>query len=747
MKKLFPPLVLFPFLINLAFSGGVLRGIVHDSLSGSRLGAVNVVVKGTALGATTNTSGFYLIPNIPLGKYTITASLVGYLPSSKELTVRRDTVLTLNFRLRPAPIELEEIPVAAQQEERMEPKAIGLKTLSAEEIALIPPALQKDLFRALELLPGVSGTGDVGSQFYVRGGREDQNLILLDGIPIYNPFHALGLFSVFDPQMIKAVRVYTSNYPAEYGERLSSVVDVRMKSGNANRVSGSADLNLLSGSMLLEGPLSEGSSWIVSGRRSYFDQSLKKFLRKQLPLAFYDAFANVLLKVGEFGSFAFKGFTSTDELREVNATDPRYEWRNSAFAASYSSTLAETMFAEALAWHSGFEARRESKQGTTITPLRNQVQDGGVRANVTSYLENGNQLVLGFLSSFPQTLYELVNSAGQPVTLESTMPIFDTWVSYQCTSGIRMSHQTSTLPVKFDLGLRARLASLFSGSPITEVLEPRIFGAIDLTPTLQLKGSFASFHQQLVTVTNEDDLVPLFEAWITVPEGLGDEEVDHYLIAGEWAFSPLSKISFSTYYKVYHGLVFYNRDKVDQHDPDYTSGSGNSLGLEVSWQRETKSISTRLNYTLAWAQVDNAGLTYHPRYDRRHLLDAVFMFRTVSGWTFGGRWEYASGLPFTAIKSFYDRLTLGDLFQTGYGGETGEPYAVYGPKNGARLPAYHRLDISVSKVFSFNPVKLMVSVNVINVYNRRNIFYFDSQTGEQVNMLPFFPTVEVNIQY
>lgn len=247
-------------LILPAFSQSVFRGVVRDSLTGASLPGVNVVVGGTFLGATTNARGLYVIVNVPLGTQTVICRLVSYLPASRRVTLLSDTVVTLNFRLQPAPVELEEVEVVGEPAEWADPKAMALKTITGSEILAFPVALQKDIFRALQFLPGIGRVGDVASRFYVRGGRGDQNLILLNGMPIYNPFDALGLYSIFDPEIVRNVKVYTSNYPAEYGQRLSSVIEVITKTGNRNRVQGRTNVNLLSASVMVEGPLLHRSS-------------------------------------------------------------------------------------------------------------------------------------------------------------------------------------------------------------------------------------------------------------------------------------------------------------------------------------------------------------------------------------------------------------------------------------------------------------------------------------------------------
>lgn len=435
---------------------------------------------------------------------------------------------------------------------------------------------------------------------------------------------------------------------------------------------------------------------------------------------------------------AFTAFHSGDELGEILASDPRYRWRNAGGALFFSNPLGRKTFVEGLVWFTEYEVRRETKPNTSIMPVRNHVQDFGVRAHTITYGPRGDQLNLGFTFAFPQTVYELVNPISRPVTLKGHRVISDAWISYLSNFGT---------PLTLDLGLRTNITFLVDEARYSQAFEPRLFATLQPGGRVQLKAAFGRFHQSMITVTNEDDIVPLFEAWIILPRKLQVEGVDHYLLGAEVGLTSFSEVAVQAYWKSFRRLALYNRDKIDEKDPDYVNGSGKSYGVELSWETEVKGFSSTLNYTVAWAEVTDAGLTYRPRYDRRHVVNVIGGFRFGPGWNLGIRWELASGLPFSPVKGFYDRLTLSYLFRQGPEGETGQPYMIYGQKNSARLPVYHRLDLSASKLLSLGRIKMMISLNVINLYDRKNIFYFDINTGQHVNMLPFLPTLEVNLQY
>ncbi len=251
----------------------------------------------------------------------------------------------------------------------------------------------------------------------------------------------------------------------------------------------------------------------------------------------------------------------------------------------------------------------------------------------------------------------------------------------------------------------------------------------------------------MITVNNEDDVISVFDAWIQVPQDLKSERADHYVLGLNGNLLRSFSASFETYYKDYGSLVLYNRDKVDAQDPDYIAGTGKAYGFESLIRYANDVVDLHTAYTLGWTTVTSNGLEYYPRYDRRHTLNLLSVFHVAPAFDVTLRWEFGSGFPFSQSVGYYDRLGMENLFRGSYLGETGKSYIILGDKNAARLPAYHRLDASASYRFKLDPMKGTVGVNIVNVYNRKNIFYFDRNTGQQTNMLPFFPTATLSIEY
>lgn len=268
---------------------GTIRGIVTDSTNGEALAYGNVLIKELNIGASTDTRGYFLIPSVPAGNtYTVVASYVGYISKEISVTVKSGKISHIDIPLGTSTLELQTVEKIGHRVAEENATDIGLQRISVKNLEMLPKGVETDVFRSLQYIPGVRSTGDVSARYYVRGGSSNQNLVMLEGIPIYNPFHALGMFSAVDPDLISNMEFYKGGFSSEYGGRISSVLNLIPKDGNKNRIAGKASLSQLTGKASLEGPIPYGS-FVVTGRKSYNNDILKKFLNEQsAPIDFYD---------------------------------------------------------------------------------------------------------------------------------------------------------------------------------------------------------------------------------------------------------------------------------------------------------------------------------------------------------------------------------------------------------------------------------------------------------------------------
>jgi hypothetical protein len=729
----------FVFIPMVVTAQGVdIRGVVSDSTTGERIPFAGVTIQGLTRGASSNLQGFYLIPNVYPGRYEIRASSIGYETRKLIVSVGGDQPVVVNFQLPSKPVEFSEVMVTDVAKRELTEIHTSIHVLDQRDIRSVPVAVQEDVFRSIRILPGIVSTSDVNSQFYVRGGAGDQNLILLDGMRIYNPYHAFGIFSIFDSDVIKTTEVYTGAFPPEFGGRLSSVVNMTTKDGKSNAIGGRANVNILSTKLQLEGPVAENVSWLVSGRKSLFSETFNKFLNKDLPLSFYDAFVKFTFQAGEsHGKYSVQSFLSGDNLKSTNPNEPDYSWRTSATGFVASGLIQDRVYITAVGFENTFVADRDPKSSKSVTAASTSVRETGVRTNATIYTDSHDLFFFGFEFSFPNLDYTLVNNYGVTTELTSSFVNASSWLRYQ------------TAPSRFqaDLGLFFDFGSLMAEGGGIETLQPRINLSYGLFDNWKAKFSYGRFTQNIITVNNEDDVISIFDAWIQVPEDLKTEQADHFVVGLEGNVLPSLSTNFQAYYKAYSSLVMYNRDKVDALDPDYIGGSGAAYGIESLIRYSSDIIDVYAAYTLGWTRVTASGLTYFPRYDRRHNLNLLAVLHAGQRVDLTARWEFGSGFPFTETAGYYDRLGLTDIFRGSYVGETGKPYAILADKNAARLPAYHRLDMSATYRFTLRPITGNLGVHVVNVYNHKNIFYFDRKTGQQTTMLPFFPTATLTIEF
>ncbi|MBI3788457.1 MAG: TonB-dependent receptor [Ignavibacteriales bacterium] len=716
-----------------------IRGVVSDSSNGDRIPYANLIIKDTNQGASANTLGFYLIPGVPSGTYIISASAVGYKRSEKIVVVQGSAPIIVNFRLKSQAVQLEEVVVTG----RTKPKALEIQTsvhiVDKKDLEMVPVNTQGDVLRSIQILPGIVTTSDVNSQFYVRGGASDQNLILLDGMRIYNPFHAFGLFSSFDPDIVRSTEVYTGAFPVEFGGRLSSVINMASRDGNAGALSTKASVNFLSSKLQLEGPFTESIQAIVTARKSVFSTTFKNFLHQQVPLSFYDGLVKLSLKdPNEQNHYSIQAFVSHDELLSENPEEPDYLWSNKAFGMQASFLMSDRLFWNLTISLGQFDQRQDPKNSLTARPASNTVSEAGMSANITYYTEERDLYLFGFEFYFPKTEYTQINRLNASVSANGSSPQLSLWARYQ--------KQFDRL--KVELGLRAEVGNLFDGRSLKGSLQPRVNLGLDLFDDWKAKAAFGRFSQNILTVTNEDDILPIFTPWVTVPDNLDAEQADHYVLGIEGGITNRLSVNLQSYYKYYNSLVTYNRDKIDAGEPDYINAQGSSYGGEVLLRYAHPLIDVYSAYTLTWVRINLNGFEYAPRYDRRHTLNLLTSIHILQSLDLSLRWEFGSGLPFTQSIGFYDKLTLGRGFPNQSTTETGNPEALYGAKNASRLPTYHRMDVSLSyRAQLFSSFKTTVGINLINLYDRKNISYFDSNTGQRYNMLGFFPSATATLEF
>jgi hypothetical protein len=714
-----------------------LRGFVEDSTTGERLPFATVSIPELKKGTSTNAEGFYLIADIPFGRVEVVATSVGYARKVKSFIVQSIKQVTLNLQLFPKPVETSEVVSEAPIQATVSQTLPSVHVMQPSDFQAIPIAGQDDVLRAMQILPGVVSTSDVSAKLYVRGGSGDQNMIMLDGMKIYNPYHALGIYSIFDPDIIRSAEVYTGAFPAGYGGRLSSVVNVRTRSGNATRIAGNVVLDPLASRLQLEGPIGSDNTWIVSGRKSLFSDPYRNLLHTSVPVSFFDVFAKATHRSSELGRISVEGFLSGDNINPEQPGEASYSWRNRALDLSISELIGDRVYAIADVYANSFSVNQEGNLGETILPAESKVEELGIRGELSIYTGSRTLFLGGF--DVGSTSFD-----NRITTRQKTQNVSST-ISPEAYLWFRA--QIPLDAVTIDAGLEADGVSLIRRGAGLYDLQPRISVSYALDNNWRAKLGYGAVSQHVITITNEDDITSLFEAWLAIPEELDPEQAYHYVAGIEGNILPALSTNLQGYYKSYHSLVFYNRDKALTGDPDFVPGTGSAYGIETLVRFSSPFVDLYGAYTLSHTTVTLGGFTYAPRYDRRHSISALAVLHPIQRLDFAFRWEYGSGFPYSQTTGFYDRMSLDDISGQPFLTQTGEAYPLLGAKNAARLPPYNRLDASVTYSLMFWSMKGTVGLHVMNVFGRHNILTYDRVTRTRIDMVPFYPSIMVKLEF
>lgn len=713
---------------------GSLRGFVSDSTNGEPIAFANLIIKGTNNGTSSNTRGYYYIPAIIEGEQILKVSYLGYKTFEIKFFSKKGTITQLDIKLIPENIKLQEVSVTAEKPRENEPN-LGLQKITIKEISLHPVNFEADIFKVIQNSAGVNTTGDVTAKYYVRGGNSDQNGVILNGGTIYNPFHALGIFSVIDPEIINVSEFFKGGFSPKYGGRLSSILNIVTRDGNKNEYHASAQSGLISGKISAEGPLPNGS-FLVTGRKSYYPKMLKKFLNdKEVPFNFYD----ISFKTNYTSSaldnnskFVIHGFFSNDK---VNNNDPLledYKISNSILGFNWHKVWGSPLFSVITFNISKFDAELNPNLSKS-KPRKNQLTDITSDWNFTYVYEAKDELEFGVQNKIISTKLNMENLKGYKVNYDAEGWDLSFYFNYRF---YRWDN------VGLDLGLRSKLLGITKKRPF--LFEPRISGTWIVTPGLLIKGVVGRYSQELTTVSDESEIMSVFEPWIIIPDYLAAPEATHFILGLE--VNPINSITIELegYYKYLVNLAEINTKKTLPSQNDYINVDGEAYGLEANFTLNLERVYFKTSYSLSWAYKKINDHKYFPRYDTRHNISSLLSYNFGSGWTANINWSFKTGMPFTPIAGYYDQININpfDDFST----INFLPMIFWGEKNSQRLPVYHRLDVGLDKKIDLSFMKLQIGASIINVYNRKNIYYFDTNTGKKVNMIPLLPSVFIKAE-
>lgn len=756
--KIFTILAIILSALNLSAQNASVRGFVYSKETGEPILYTNVYLYKTTYGAATDLDGYYNITRVPAGKYILMVTYMGYDTLQMEITLKQNEILSKNLYLTPSAFMLESFSVTAEKVEALTETKTSVIKITPRQIKQLPSiGGQPDLAQYLQVLPGVIFTGDQGGQLYIRGGSPIQNKVLLDGMVIYNPFHSIGLFSVFETEIIRTADIFTGGFGAEYGGRISSIMDITTRDGNRTRFGGKIGLTTFGANAILEGPLGKikqnnmaSSSFILTAKQSYLKQSSKLFYNyidtAGLPFNFTDVYGKMSFTAPNGSKLNLFGFNFNDNVSYKGFSD--FEWRNLGAGTNFilipdaSTTLIKGNFA--------YSDYKISLMEGELPPRTSEISGFNMGLDFTYYVFddelNYGLEMLGFKTSF-----DFFNSLNRQIILNQNTTEVSGFVKYKKTIG----------KLLLEPSFRAHwYASLSTLSP-----EPRIAMKYNLTENIRFKMAGGLYSQNLISATSDRDVVNLFYGFLSGPDNMqttfDGKDVTHklqkaqHIIAGvELDLIKNLNINLEAYLKNFPQLTTINRDKVfddtgdnwqipDRLKKDFLIESGLAKGIDISLKYELKNMYLWGVYSLSYVNRFDGINEYYPHYDRRHNANVVgtYTWGNKKCWEFSLRWNFGSGFPFTKTQGYYENLTFDDGINTDITSVNGILGILYGEYNTGRLPYYHRLDINLKRKIAISKnTSMELNAGATNMYNRKNIFYFDRVKHERINQLPLMPS-------
>lgn len=720
-----------------------LSGFVRDKANKESLPYASVTVKELKIGSATNIEGYYAIPNIPDGEYTVVVSLLGYQSYTFKIVTTEKKRIVQDILLTDQAVQVSEVLIEAEMEEEKRSTQTGRITMQAKDIAQLPTIGEADVFRALQMMPGVKATSEISSGLNIRGGSTDQNLILLDGTVVYNPSHLFGFFSTFNNDAIKDIDLMKGGFPAEYGGRLSSVLNVTNIDGDRVSTHGKASISLLSTRLTGEGPIGNGS-WFLSGRRTYFDQFVAAFGldtgKNAIPLYFfYDANAKLNQDFGENDKVSFVGYFGDDDLNYKignNELELNMLWGNRTGALKWTHVFSQTLFSNITASYSRYKAKIGADFGGTDISQENSVQDYSIRADVDFFASNDHLVKLGVWWSQYDVQF-LQRGDGEPYVFRERPAQISFYGEDDWTINERWKTQ---------FGLRVEYQDLTKH--IT--LGPRFNIRYNIDEYSSLKFATGIYYQFLNAVpAGSDNGFSPFDIWIPLNEKMDPSRSIDVVLGYDTKYFEDYKISLETYYKTYKDVLLFKREITQTLDVSelFNVGSGRSFGFEVFLQKQAGQLTGMIGYTLAWTYRTfpelNKGKEFMPKFDRRNDLTFAGNYQFNELWKISSVLTFATGQSYTPAAGIYQETT------------TGSPNTVIvpGPLYSKRLLPYHRLDLSLHKKITLFDVDGSWYFQVFNVYNYRNIWFknFDFTKNPvdvtDVKLLPIIPSVGVEFKF
>ncbi|TXK49649.1 TonB-dependent receptor [Pontibacter qinzhouensis] len=765
-----------------AQSKHTVSGYVREKGSGETLIGVVVYQPGTSNSATTNTYGFYSLTLPASDSVSLTFALVGYLPVVQKVALQQR--LELNIELQSS-ATLNEVEVIGNRVQRVsESVQMSSIEIPISQIKDIPMLLgEKDVMKVLQLMPGVQKGSEGNSGIYVRGGGPDQNLIILDDATVYNASHLFGFFSLFNGDALKSVELIKGGFPARYGGRLSSVIELNMKEGNKEELHGEGGIGLISSRLMLEGPIKKGkSSFLISGRRTYADIIARPFMNFEDGTGgyyFYDLNTKLNYDFGQKNKLYLSGYFGQDrfyynEKYNNSRTRGGLDWGNATGTLRWNHLFNDKLFANTSLIFSRYRfkinLKEEYSNGDKFElQYFSGIQDLSLKYDI-DYIPNPRHAIrVGFQSTF----HRFQPSALVVKDTEMNQNERDVKNIDGVQSAVYIEDTFKPLPnLRVNAGFR--LSHFAANSKSYIMPEPRLAAAYNLREDFALKASYAQMNQYVHLLSNTGIGLPT-DLWVPTTDLVAPQQSRQ--VAAGFAKDLKGKdiaLTVEGYYKKSQNIIGYKEgasfmviddpesaEEVKWED-NITSGQAWSYGAEFLLQKKVGRFSGWIGYTLSWTQLQfdslNFGQKFYARYDRRHDLSLVGIYKLSDGITLSGTWVYGTGNAITMPVGHFDGYPNNPSRTQQGGSMYWQRASDYGERNGYRMAAYHRMDVGVQFHKQKRWGERTWEISFYNLYSRKNPFFYylseeyingnQSETKlKQVSLFPIIPSVSYGFKF
>ncbi|MCU7550681.1 TonB-dependent receptor [Chitinophagaceae bacterium LB-8] len=749
----------------------VLHGTIKSEKTGETIIGATIVVNGSSAATISNEYGFYSL-TLPQGNYTLLVSAIGMITRKVPVNVNKNLRLDLSMIEDAKSLEVVTVTSTVTARSLKNPQ-MSVERINVQEIKNLPVLFgERDVLKTIQLLPGVKAAGEGNSGFYVRGGAADQNLILLDEAPVYNASHLLGFFSTFNSDAIKNVTLYKGGMPAQYGGRLSSVVDIKMNDGNNQDFSVSGGIGLIASRLNIEGPIQKDrSSFLVSGRRTYADVFLKVLgdssLRKT-QLYFYDLNAKTNFTLDEKNRLYLSAYFGRDKLSQDKLAG--INWGNATSTLRWNHIFNKKLFSNTSLIYSNYDYKINVKTESIDYQIRSWIRDWNLKEELQWYANASNTINMGINAIYHTIKPGEISVTGNTGTvlqglpdrfsLENALYINNNWRAtdrWNLAYGLRVS--------SFSILGAGDYYTLDAGGEVADTLhygrgevvktyvnpEPRVAASYQLNNTSALKASYTRNTQNLHLISNSTSSSPT-DKWIASTNIIKPEIADQVAIGYYKNIkNALYELTIEAYYKKMQNQIDYrNGAEVFSNRPIETQllfGKGRAYGIEWLFKKKAGKFNGWLSYTLSKTERKIEGINnndwYNARQDRTHDIAIVGMYQLNKKWTLSANWVFNTGEAIT--------------FPSGKYKVDGEVYFYYSERNSYRMPNYHRLDFSATKQLKKGKrFSSELNFSVFNVYGRANAYQIDFQESEdhpdkteavKTSLFTFVPSISYNFKF